>query len=242
MTDSAPTAVDVDVPAMVMDSAAASAPALALLEFPVTLLDTPAELEAPTAVALCTPETALPIDGATGPVDVVAWFALRAAEYESGSVKVPTDVAADVPATAIDNDTDVLPVAAVDAVPDSDAIAPIDGESVPTEAVDGLPVRAFDNPTNSTPDAVETWLPVAARSTAGDRDPTTATVDVSERVAVAPTDGEIVPTPEVTDVLDSAVDKLGDTDPELAVPAPPVRDAEASPPPVSGTQTNDSSG
>lgn len=72
--------MDVDVPATVTDSVAASAPALALLEFPVTLLDTPAELEAPTAVALCTPPIALLTEGAIEPIEAVAWFAFRAAE------------------------------------------------------------------------------------------------------------------------------------------------------------------
>lgn len=63
-----------------------------------------------------------------------------------------------------------------------------------------------------------------------------------ERVAVAPIDGDSVPTPEVTAVPDSAVDRLGDADPTLAVTPLPARDADASPPAESGIQTNKSSG
>lgn len=63
-----------------------------------------------------------------------------------------------------------------------------------------------------------------------------------ERVAVAPIDGDSVPTLEVTAVPDSAVDRLGDADPTLAVTPLPARDADASPPAESGIQTNKSSG
>lgn len=157
--------MDVDVPATVTDSVAASAPALALLEFPVTLLDTPAELEAPTAVALCTPPIALLTEGAIEPIEAVAWFAFRAAEYDPGSVRVPTDAVVDTPPSVIDNVAAREPVVVVVAVPERVAVAPTDGDSVPTEAVEGFPVRSFDIPTVDTPDAVETCTPVAATVT-----------------------------------------------------------------------------